>query len=82
MPFQVHLSSTLWGDDFKSRSTTQPTKAESTHQHAANKTKKELQAFLGIINYLGKFSPRTAEVWVAKKTYITQSRIDVEHHIP
>ena len=24
--------------------------------------KKELQAFLGIINYLGKFSPRTVEV--------------------
>ena len=26
------------------------------------KNKKELQAFLGIINYLGKFSPGTAEV--------------------
>ena len=28
----------------------------------APKNKKELQAFLGIINYLGKFSPGTAEV--------------------
>ena len=28
----------------------------------ALKNKKELQAFLGIINYLGKFSPGTAEV--------------------
>ena len=28
----------------------------------APKSKKELQAFLGIINYLGKFSPGTAEV--------------------
>ena len=26
------------------------------------KNKRELQAFLGIINYLGKFSPGTAEV--------------------
>ena len=26
------------------------------------KTKRELQAFLGIINYLGKFSPATADV--------------------
>ena len=26
------------------------------------KTKKELQAFLGIINYLGKFCPSTADV--------------------
>ena len=26
------------------------------------KTEKELQKFLGIINYLGKFSPRTAEL--------------------
>ena len=28
----------------------------------APKNKKELQAFLGIINYLGKFSPDTGEV--------------------
>ena len=28
----------------------------------APKNEKELQAFLGIINYLGKFSPDTAEV--------------------
>ena len=28
----------------------------------APKNEKELQAFLGIINYLGKFSPGTAEV--------------------
>ena len=26
------------------------------------KNKRELQAFLGIVNYLGKFSPGTAEV--------------------
>ena len=44
-------------------STTQlPLKAESIDQHAPPKTKKELQAFLGIINYLGKFSPSTADV--------------------
>ena len=28
----------------------------------APKNKKELQAFLGIINYLGKFSPGTADI--------------------
>ena len=37
-------------------------KAENTCQHASTKNKNELQAFLGIINYLGKFSPRTVEV--------------------
>ena len=27
------------------------------------KTKRELQSFLGIVNYLSKFSPMTAEIW-------------------
>ena len=38
-------------------------KSQSTDCHASTKkNKRELQAFLGIINYLGKFSPDTAEV--------------------
>ena len=37
-------------------------KVRALTEMPAPKNKKELQAFLGIINYLGKFSPGTAEV--------------------
>ena len=37
-------------------------KVKALTEMPAPKNKKELQAFLGIINYLGKFSPDTAEV--------------------
>ena len=37
-------------------------KIKALTEMPAPKNKKELQAFLGIINYLGKFSPGTAEV--------------------
>ena len=37
-------------------------KIKAVTEIPAPKNKKELQAFLGIINYLGKFSPGTAEV--------------------
>ena len=37
-------------------------KIKALTEMPAPKIKKELQAFLGIINYLGKFSPGTAEV--------------------
>ena len=42
------------------------------------KKKKELQAFLSIINYLGKFSPSIAEVCesLRKKTDVSQDRMD------
>ena len=43
------------------RSSARPTKNQSPDRHASTKQKKEL-AFLGIINYLGKFSPGTADV--------------------
>ena len=39
-----------------------PWKIKELTEMPAPKNKKELQAFLGIINYLGKFSPGTAEV--------------------
>ena len=39
-----------------------PQKIKALTKMPALKNKKELQAFLGIINYLGKFSPGTAEV--------------------
>ena len=41
---------------------TNPQKLKAFTDIQSPKTKKELQAFLGIINYLGKFSPSTAEV--------------------
>ena len=42
---------------------TRPTKHQSPDRHASMpNNKKELQAFLSIINYLGKFSPGTADV--------------------
>ena len=39
-----------------------PQKVKGLTKMPALKNKKELQAFLGIINYLGKFSPGTVEV--------------------
>ena len=39
-----------------------PRKVKALTDMPPPKTKRELQAFLGIINYLGKFSPGTAEV--------------------
>ena len=39
-----------------------PQKIKSLTQMPAPKNKKELQSFLGVINYLGKFSPGTTEV--------------------
>ena len=39
-----------------------PQKVRALTEMLAPKTKKELQAFLGIINYLNKFSPGTSEV--------------------
>ena len=46
----------------KRRSPTRSMEDQSTDQNASTKNKKELQAFQGIINYLGKFSPGTGEV--------------------
>ena len=45
-----------------SRSTTRPTKKSKPSQTCQHKTTKKLQAFLGIINYLSKFSSGTADV--------------------
>ena len=39
-----------------------PQKIRTLTEMPVPKNKRELQAFLGIINYLGKFSPGTAEV--------------------
>ena len=41
---------------------TRPTEDQSPDGDAAPQNKKEFWAFLGIINYLGKFSPSTASI--------------------
>ena len=53
-------------------------KAESADRDALQ-DKRELQAFLGIINYLSKFSPGTEDVCEApKKNDISQNWVDLE----
>ena len=44
-------------------SKTRLTEVQGTYGNVTPKIKKELQAFLEIINYLGKFSPSTANVY-------------------
>ena len=51
-----------WGN-IERRHPIRPTKNQSVDWHAGTKNKKELQAFLCIINYLEKFSPGTADVY-------------------
>ena len=62
MPFQVYVNTILWQGCIKTGHLTQSTKGENSHRNASTqKQKKGLQAFLGIINYLNKFSPSTSE---------------------
>ena len=61
MPFEVHICPILWWGDIEAWFATKPTKAESSHGDVNLKIKKEPQTFLGIINYLGKFFPSTAD---------------------
>ena len=42
-----------------------PQKCKALLEMPPSKTKKELQTFLGIINYLGKFSPSTADTCIS-----------------
>ena len=47
------------------------------------KQRRELQAFLVIINHLSKFSPSTCQhMWVTKTVDIDQNRMDMEWNIP
>ena len=62
MSFQVHVNTILWGGSVKTGCPTRPTKGQSTDRNASAQKQKELQVFLGIINYLNKFSPGTLEV--------------------
>ena len=62
MSFQVHINTVLCQSSIMRRPPTRSTKDQSTDQMPVPKNKRELQAFLGTINYLGKFSPSTLEV--------------------
>ena len=63
---KCHFSCTsiLFFGEVVSREAVQPDpqKVKALTEMPVPKNKKDLQAFLGIINYLGKFSPGTAEV--------------------
>ena len=59
----MHLHPFLWEGGIEKRSTTRPTKKiKALTDMPAPNNKKVFWAFLGIINYLGKFSPGTADV--------------------
>ena len=59
---QVYISPILWKDYIMALSTTRPAENQGPGRNASSQNKKELQAFLGIINYLAIFSPSTAGV--------------------
>ena len=62
MPFQVHVSPIPWQGDTQAWCATQPMKAENSHGDATPKIKKKgTQAFLGIVEYIGKFFPSIAD---------------------
>ena len=67
MSFQVYISPILWGNHIMAWSKTRPTKAQGTDGNATP-NKKELQAFLGIINYLGNYL-------LVLLTYVNHSKI-------
>ena len=56
----MYICPVLWGGNIKKLSTTRPKENEDPGGNATPTNKKELQAFLGVINYLGTFSPSRA----------------------
>ena len=58
----MHINTVLWKVVSRESVQPDPQKVRAVTKIPVPKNKKELQAFLGIINYLGKFSPDTAEV--------------------
>ena len=59
-----------------------PSQIQALNDMPPPKTKKELQSFLGIVNYLSKFSLVTAEVWAIKQANFDKSSLDMEQDIP
>ena len=63
MPFQVYQNTILWRNTIQRQSVTRPKEAAYTKRNATSNINKELQSFFSIMNYLGKFSHSTAEVY-------------------
>ena len=61
MSIQVHQDTILWGSDIQG-SATRATEAICTNRNTPSNNQKELQSFLGIINYMGKFYPETVDI--------------------
>ena len=59
---QVHRSQLLWGDVHNRWPQTSPEQNHHYSQNATPSSKKEVQSFIGMINYLSKFSPRLTEL--------------------
>ena len=62
IPFQMPISPIFQWGHIQAWCETIPMKAESTYGDATYTNKKGVQAFLGTINYLSKFSPSIADV--------------------
>ena len=62
MSFQVHIDPVLCEVVSREGVQPDPQKVKALTKMPAPKNKRELQSFLGVINYLRKFSPGTAEV--------------------
>ena len=69
----MYISPILLGGHITEWSTTGLAENQGLGQNATPRNKKELQAFLGIINYLGKFSPNTVSI-CDKLQKLTSSR--------
>ena len=52
----------IWFDDIQAWSKANPRKLKALTEMPSPKTKRELQAFLGVINSLSKFSPSIADI--------------------
>ena len=59
---KVYVHPILWRGDIKKGSTATPKKIRALMEMPPPQTKKELQACLGVITYLEKFSPSMATV--------------------
>ena len=71
---KYHHSLLCW-DNSMTRSESRPKKSSTLTNMPLLNNKKELQSFLGITNYLSKFSPTTAEVFqpLQKLTSLSQT---------
>ena len=62
MLFQIHKGGIFQWDSIMTGSIAGPSETAYACWYVTPSNEKEIQKFLGMINYLGKFSPSTAEV--------------------